>query len=167
VVATDILNEPPMNRFCGRDEVHLASLYERIGTEIHASNPQLLLIYEDNPYGRYLHEGTAFSGNPPVAPDLPGGVYSPHFYPREWTKDGEVALRDMFDQTQAWNVPMWIGEFNTFKRSITDDGWKESLDKAMAYTKAHGIGWDYWNSGIFLKESHAHGALVSKIQAGY
>jgi endoglycosylceramidase len=167
VVAADMLNEPPS--VCDGGQV--SDFYERIGKAIRAENPNILLVFEDNAWTGYSQNGFLL----PRPLSLPNAVYSWHFYPDTWEK-GKAALQEHVDRAKAWNVPLWIGEFNAFNYA-TDAGypsnWSDQLAELMAYMKANDVSWTLWeyghgrNSAIVDKKGQPKQDLVKGLQQGF
>jgi hypothetical protein len=142
VVGADMINEPTTNGFCGAKEIQLAEHYEVIGHAIHTADPNLLLIFEDNPYGRYVDAGKALLSEP----NVPRPLYSFHFYPRN-VDSGLQVLSTVVQRSRQWQVPLWLGEMNPILKS-SDAEEVESLAQVLAYCKRNNINWSYWNIGI-------------------
>lgn len=145
VVGADMFNEPDWPGYC-RD-AHLASFYEKIGYAIRAVNKHILLMYEDRAYVENPSHPFLLARKPALS----NAVYSWHFYPTNW-RDGQAALAAHLARARAWDVPLWIGEFDGFGGSFNvrispplDPHWQSDLGALMAYFKANGISWSIWD----------------------
>ena len=61
-----------------------------------------------------------------------------------WSPDGERKLQTYIDRAKAWNVPLWIGEFDAFSYASprpSDANWQGDLTQMMQVTKQDGVGW--------------------------
>jgi len=144
VIGADMFNEPNWPKSCSQPD--LASFYERIGTAIRDSNPNIMLMYEDNAYSSYNRNGFLLKRQP----TLSNAVYSWHWYPTTWGA-GEESLKAHFARAQSWGVPFWIGEFdglggsyNTHTKRPLDSNWQTDLSTLMHYFKQNGINWSIW-----------------------
>lgn len=169
VVGFDVLNEPYYEKpwFSGPEELHLPDLYERIGRAIREVNPSVLLIFEDSQY----RPGLPFAlEEPPAFRDV---VYSFHLYTDNWDPEGVDRYEAFWDRAKAWNVPMWIGEFNRFgKHPDSMPDWSGQLELMLARFEEEGVSWSYWSyhGPDRLADSDdqlANPELLRIIQSGY
>jgi hypothetical protein len=139
VVGADLMNEPYTKNKLTVAELNLSQLYQTLGTAIRSVNPSILLAFQDSQY-----EGPDGQYALTAPPSLPGVVYSFHYYPDHGWEDGGPQLQTYIDRAQAWNVPLWIGEFDAFTYASprpTDDEWRSDLERMMNVTKQRGVSW--------------------------
>ena len=134
VVGADLFNEPYPGMEGQKPHVHysLGPFFQHIGEAVHRASPDLLLIFEDD-------------GRTPVRelPNLPNLVYSYHSYPHQWDPDGHAKLEKQLAHARAWNVPLWIGEFDDFGEK-SEGGVQPNLPEMMRDCKQAVVGWSYW-----------------------
>jgi hypothetical protein len=74
-------------------------------------------------------------------------VYSYHNYPANWPYDGLVWAANHFSQAQAWQVPLWQGEFQTIGHLTVTTGptsWQTQTAQMLEWCNERGIHWSYW-----------------------
>ncbi len=139
VVGADLMNEPYTKNQLTLDELNLAGLYQTLGTAIRSANPRILLAFQDS---QYSGQDGAYALTAP--PSFPGVVYTFHYYPdRGWT-DGGPQLQTYMDRAKAWNVPLWVGEFDAFTYASprpSDATWRSDLSRMMNVTKQNDVSW--------------------------
>jgi Cellulase (glycosyl hydrolase family 5) len=138
VVAADMMNEPYTKNRLTLDELNLDQLYQTLGTAIRSVNPTILLAFQDSQY----KPGADFALSSP--PPLPGVVYTFHYYVDNWSPDGQAQLQTYLDRANAWNVPLWIGEFDAFSYASprpSDVTWRSDLSRMMNVTQQSGVSW--------------------------
>jgi endoglycosylceramidase len=170
VIGADLFNEPNPTLRCR--EIDADKLYLLLGRAIRSVNPRLLLLYEDNSYRSYSKFGFALRRPLP----LPNTVYSWHFYPSTW-EQGRAALEAHVRRARAWNVPLWIGEFNGFGAGLNHrpealaPHWATDLRDMLDYCRANGVSWSFWeygrNSSLVTKRGEPKLALVHVLQSGF
>jgi hypothetical protein len=137
VVGFDMMNEPYTDGEFPPSELHLDSLYRRIGTSIRSVNPHALLVFQDV----LPRQGGGFGLNTP--PPFPNVVYEFHLYTRNWGA-GRQLTESLLERATKWNLPLWIGEFDAFgyasPTGATGD-WAKEMSGMMAYCKENRIGW--------------------------
>jgi len=139
VVAADMMNEPYTKNQLTLAELNLGRLYQTLGSAIRSVNPNILLAFQDS---QYSGPGGTFALTAP--PPFPGVVYSFHFYPTSWSSEGQAQLQTYIDRARAWNVPLWIGEFDAFGYASprpSDANWKPDLTQMMLACKRNGVSW--------------------------
>lgn len=177
VVGLDILNEPYdaiAEGYQGAEgaspsSLDLAGFYTRFGKAIHAMNPRLLLIFEEN---RSKSTGRWSLLAPPR---FANAVMSIHLYGPGWDDPrGGRLLEQYYERARAWGFPLYVGEFTVFGYTTPgphDPHWTRDLQTMMAYCKQRGIGWTIWsyNHARFLRrDSDAPKAgLIPLLQAGF
>jgi hypothetical protein len=152
VVGAGILNEPyalltgnyPGARRLRPRDLKLAAFYERTGRAIHRANPRMLLIFQEF-RSRRLNMWSLTR-----KPRLNRAVMDNHFYAANWQPQGRQWLDQAHRRARAWNVPLWLGEFMVFNRSVgypDRRGWAPMTRKMLTYAKRRGIGWAVWLYG--------------------
>jgi endoglycosylceramidase len=139
VVAADMMNEPYTKHQLTLSELNLDQLYQTLGSAIRSVNPTILLAFQDS---QYSGQGTSFALGAP--PSFPGVVYSFHYYVSGWSSEGQAQLQTYIDRAKAWNVPLWIGEFDAFGYASprpTDPNWQADLTQMMRVCKQNGVSW--------------------------
>jgi hypothetical protein len=139
VVGLDMLNEPVTHREFDVELLHLDEFYDRIGTAIHAVNPNALLFFQDN-NDDYGHAHFSLTR----APRVPNVVYTYHLYAYDWAPLGRKVNQDFWDRAEEWGVPLWNGEFPAFSGSaprIVNKAWQADLATYFDFAREHGIGW--------------------------
>jgi hypothetical protein len=152
VVGASILNEPydmltqgyPGTRNLRPRDLKLASFYERTGRAIHGVNPRLLLLFQD-----FRSRRTGL-WSVTRRPRMDRAVLDNHFFASNWEPAGRTWLAGAHQRARAWNVPLWIGEFMVFNRSVSlrdRPGWARMTRQMLAYAKQRDIGWAIWLYG--------------------
>jgi hypothetical protein len=139
VVAADMMNEPYTKHLLTLSELNLDQLYQTLGSAIRSVNPNILLAFQDS---QYSGPGGTFALTAP--PSFPGVVYSFHYYVDNWSPDGQAQLQTYIDRAKAWNIPLWIGEFDAFGYASprpSDANWQPDLTQMMRVCKQNGVGW--------------------------
>ena len=150
VVAFDLFNEPYTQGGFVPSRMHLGAFYGRIGVTIRAVNPRALMIFQDS---NYSPDGTyALS----AAPAFPGAVYELHLYVGSWATQGLPRLEAYWRRASAWNVPLYVGEYDAFGYSSPfafAPTWRSDLSSMFAYCDARSIGWNLFTAspGWFLE----------------
>jgi hypothetical protein len=151
VIGADLYNEPPYDTV-----VNLQRFYERVGSNVFAVNPKLLLICQDSGSQPATLNTLLAPTNPPGLPNL---VYSIHIYVNYWddlytTNETNVTLSHYEAHTyltnyQAasvnWNAPFWVGEFDEFSPSNIFNS--ADMAKMMQYCRNNAINWSYFAYG--------------------
>lgn len=161
VVGADVLNEaydPLAERYPGTEGLTpaafgLSRFYTAVGTAIHAANPHLLVVFEEN---RSKSTGLwALTERPRI----PNAVMSVHFYGRTWDDPvrGRPLLERYHRRSADWGLPLWIGESTVFYYTTPfphDPDWERDLRRMLAYCRERHIGWTIWayNHGRFLEQ---------------
>lgn len=169
VVAFDIFNEPWFDTVKCPGQ-RLDDLYRQVGSAIRKVNSRALLVFEDSNDlgGRPL----AMKAMPPVK----NAVYSYHVYRPGWETEGRQVVERSTVRAKAWNVPVWMGEFNGFGaafnvRPVPANALADT--KAMlAALKALGQGWAFWAyygaDGILpLGSDQPKADLLAALQGGF
>jgi len=160
IVALDLMNEPydlltgpyPPSLVKGLKpaSLNLAAFYERVAKQVRTVNTPAVLIFEDH-FSRRLD---SWSVN--RKPQLSDAVMADHFYALNWAK-GVPTMKGSVGRAHKFHVPLWIGEFTAFNRTVGDPypNWQASLRKFVAYCKQHGVGWAVWlyGAGAFQNTS--------------
>jgi hypothetical protein len=154
VVGADILNEPyetltvtwPGASKIRPKALHLASFYDRVGGAIHAVNPHLLLLFQDQ-RSRRTHMWALTR-----RPDLTNAVFTTHFYADDWQPHGLARMQEVRQRATSWNVPTHVGEFTAFNETNAggfgpSPHWKSNTKKMLTYCKAKDIGWFIFSYG--------------------
>jgi hypothetical protein len=139
VVAADMMNEPYTKHELTLSELNLDQLYQTLGSAIRSVNTNILLAFQDS---QYSGPDTSFALSAP--PSFPGVVYSFHYYVDNWSPDGQAQLQTYIDRAKAWNVPLWIGEFDAFGYASprpSDANWQADLTQMMRVCKQNGVSW--------------------------
>jgi Cellulase (glycosyl hydrolase family 5) len=151
VVGLDILNEPHnaiAEGYRGTEgappsSLDLAGFYTRLGKAIHATNPRLLLIFEEN-----LSRSTGL-WSLTAPPRFANAVMSVHLYGRSWEDPrGGPLLRRYYERSRAWGFPLYVGEFTVFGYTTPgshDPHWLRSLRSMLSYCKERHVGWTVWS----------------------
>ncbi len=165
VVGADILNEPAPHNTCTVEQLDLTAFYDLVGGALHSANPKLLVICEDNLYSSYVSVGFAMI----APPHVPNWVYSWHFYPSDWATGGP-ALQAHVDRARAWNVPLYIGEFNPMVGAgggVPAD-WQAIFSQSMQFFTQNQLSWAFWNYGsLFVRPPLPDRLVLLKgLQAG-
>jgi hypothetical protein len=140
VVGADMMNEPYTKNQLTVDELHLDRLYQTLGSAIRSVSPHILLAFQDSQFPNAPGEAFALTSPPPFS----GVVYSFHYYVDNWSPDGQHMLQTYLDRAKAWNVPLWIGEFDAFSYASprpSDGNWQGDLTQMMRVTKREDVGW--------------------------
>jgi len=141
VIGADMFNEPSLDPTYGKKkykggDVAVDSLYSKVGSVIRSVNPHIVLVYES-------------SATTPLvaAPSLDNVVYSMHLYPKTWPGDGVASLKSAIKLCGKWNIPLWIGEFQTIGKPTGDpgpEGWHAQTYAMLQFCKENNINWSYW-----------------------
>jgi hypothetical protein len=141
VVGADLCNEPSTIADYSNTTppcyLPLDDLYYRLGLALLAINPHLLIVMQQGP-------GTPLQTLPPCTNQM---VYSYHNYPANWPYDGLVWAANHFSQAQAWQVPLWQGEFQTIGHLTVTTGptsWQTQTAQMLEWCNERGIHWSYW-----------------------
>jgi hypothetical protein len=168
VVGADLFNEPDSTDYARGMVVEkflLDSFYKKVGTAVRAANPHILLVVEE---GR----GTRLASAPPFK----NVVYSFHEYPHGWDPEVDQWTRERLARAKAWNVPVWIGEFQRIGPQDLpgDPQGFEATRRMLRFFKQEGIGWSYWaysRAGRPLNgelgRGPTDGALVTLLRQGF
>jgi hypothetical protein len=135
VVGADMLNEPGFKKKNPSDEP-LLDLYTKLGKAIRDSNPNILLIFEDFPDDKM-----------PAAPAFNNLLFSYHMYLEDWVPKGQSLTNEEIQRAAKWNIPVWLGEFDTLgplSKPVGPTGWMQQTMSMLQFYKSHGIGWTYW-----------------------
>lgn len=172
----DLVNEPFAGTWDNNSLTGWPAAAERAATAIQAVNPNILIVVEGL-FGPIAAAGGQFSGysgdftgvaTRPVVTPIPNRlVYSPHEYidltqPRFSDPSFPATLVPYWNTVwgyipqaagQAYQAPIWIGEFSADFRdpaTLTGDavadavasrGWINTLS---TYLPTNGMSWDYW-----------------------
>jgi len=138
VVGADMMNEPFTLGALPTSYLRLDRLYETVGRAIHAANPHLLLAFQDS---QYRGPGSLALRRPPALPNV---VYTFHMYYPVWSPGGLAMTRTYLRRADAWNVPLWISEFDAFGYASpagTHVRWARQLASMLRFCRLHGVGW--------------------------
>ena len=149
VIAQDIVNEPN----CGRASADLTGFYDYVVPLVHRSNPNLLLVLEDE------DEPGSFRVTqlPPVA----NLVLSVHLHEDYWAApsaqqstlpvSAQDALTADVQRAARWNVPLYVGEFYAFDATGNQSGdrqpdgnWSADTAAFLGFAARHDVSWSYW-----------------------
>jgi len=131
-------------------DIDLQGFYEKVGAAIHAANPNLLLMFEDNRSKRTSRWSVVGK------PRLPNAVLSAHYYPAVWkAPEGLPRLRAYVKRARGWDLPLWLGEFNVFRYTTSfpfEPTWARDGREFLDYARENDISWTIWayGSGQFL-----------------
>ncbi len=170
VVGADILNEPYYAYVGGSPSAgqtvlqaagsRLRTFYDAIAPSITGRRPSWLLIFEDST-GGYNAANPSARETPTMTgkPNVPGHwVYSIHDYNFSYgTFSDGVVRHDDFGITlanavlanaNAWQVPLYIGEFTTFSlgvdaRQLTAASMTQTKS-FLAWAKQNQVSWSFW-----------------------
>jgi hypothetical protein len=141
VVGADLCNEPSTIADYSNTKppcyLPLDDFYSRLGLALLAFNPHLLIVMQQGP-------GTPLHHLPPCPNQM---VYSYHNYPGNWPYDGLVWATNHYSQAQAWQVPLWQGEFQTIGHLSVTTGptaWQTQTAQMLQWCNERGIHWCYW-----------------------
>ena len=169
VVGADMFNEPNWSSTC--TSADLAAFYEKIGAAIRSTNPNIILMYEDDAYQSYMSGGSKLTRKP----NLANAVFSWHFYPPDWAT-GEPPLAAHLTRAQSWGVPLWIGETDAMSETRnpeTDANWQQDLADQLSYFKQNDISWTIWAydtgccSIVTPNTTQPKQSLISALQSGF
>ena len=138
VVGADMMNEPYTFGTLPARALHLTRLYRRVGNAIRDANPHLLLIFQDS---QYAGPGSFALRAPPRLPNV---VYTFHMYQPSWSPNGLRVVRTYERRARAWNVPLWLSEFDAFgyaSPSGAGGGWATRLRRMLDFCRRNDIGW--------------------------
>jgi hypothetical protein len=137
VVGADMMNEPFTLGAFPRSRLHLDRLYARVGRAIRGVDPHLLLIFQD---AQFLgSQSLALRGPPPFA----NSVYTFHLYRSSW-REAQPMMRTYLQRARAWDVPLWISEFDAFHYASphgAGHAWRSNLRAMLGFCRRSGIGW--------------------------
>jgi len=200
VVGADLLNEPYAKYVGGSPPAgqtvlqaagsRLAAFYTAAAPAVTTDNPGWLLFFEDSTGG--YNAASPAGRETPVLTGRPGGdanwVYSMHDYDFGYgTFSDGVTRHDDFGITlmnvdlanaQAWQVPLYVGEFTNFELGIP--AWNlTTADMAqtaafLSWAKQHAVSWTFWAYAntyppmnvIDYRSNHAIPAVKSTLAAG-
>ncbi|HWX25457.1 MAG TPA: hypothetical protein VN083_10460, partial [Vicinamibacteria bacterium] len=88
--------------------------------------------------------------------------------------DGEEKFRKQLDRSRAWNIPLWIGEFQKFG-GATPEGWQANLHAMLEDCRRDNVGWAYWAYwrasqpliGDKERVGESHEDVVQALRAGF
>jgi len=158
VAAFEILNEPAPGSTAAAtfDAVVLPAFYERMGAAIREEAGDFPIFFDER-IGAMANPDTL------VPPDLPGAVYAPHYYEPSIAIGGEevneetiaVALEGAFEVTEAWDVPVFLGEFGVPNGNAAKSAYLDFLLDRVDLHRGHATLWDasmsdtFWNGEDF------------------
>jgi aryl-phospho-beta-D-glucosidase BglC (GH1 family) len=134
VAGYDLMNEP----FYGNthnDGNSLLSLQQTIQIKNDFFRELMDEIMTIDPHHLFLNEPVGADWTVPFEAtvgtilDRPNVVYSVHFYDLGKDYDGNFStlenqwLKRIWEPTKNWNIPIWVGEFNTYESVINRDAW--------------------------------------------
>jgi hypothetical protein len=137
VVGADMVNEPFTLGAFPTSRLHLARLYARVGRAIRQGDPHLLLIFQD---AQFLGPRSLSLRGPPRLPNV---VYTFHLYRPSW-RAAQPMVRTYLRRARAWNVPLWISEFDAFHYASpygAGAAWRSNLRAMLGFCRRGGIGW--------------------------
>jgi hypothetical protein len=71
-------------------------------------------------------------------------VYSFHLYVDDWNPSGLERTQRYVARARAWDVPLWIGEFDAFGGAgdtVHDPNWPADLQAMMGFCRDRDVGW--------------------------
>jgi aryl-phospho-beta-D-glucosidase BglC (GH1 family) len=168
VVGFDLMNEPYLPAGEDPATLHLDAFYAALAPAVHRADPHALLFFQDSAWrGNFTFGLTS-------KPDVPNGVYTMHLYTRDWDPDGMDETRAYLDRARAWDVPLWIGEFDAFTYAsthATNPGWRSDLTAMLSFCRANGVGWSVFAYGqgtvLIPGTAEPKPGLIPALQAGY
>jgi hypothetical protein len=169
VVAQDIVNEPS----CGSASADLTGFYAYVVPLVHRSNPNLLLMLDD--------EGHPGSFRLTQLPPVPNLVLSVHLHEDYWAApsslqsrlpvSGLEALTANVQRAARWNVPLYVGEFYAFDATGNqssdhqpDQNWAADTAAFLNFAAQHDISWSYW-AWIQKSDPEVQPEVTAAIQA--
>jgi endoglucanase len=176
VVGADMMNEPYMlNRDMTPEEMHLSALYQRVGSAIREVNGRILLIFQDSQYNA---RGNYALRRPPSFRNV---VYEFHLYTPDWQPDGKNEFWSFANRAQAWNVPLYMGEFNAFgygangpygNSKRANRNWQQETEGLLATCRDQRVGWTFWayaggNSLVDKDTGQPKSGLLPTLQGGF
>ena len=136
VAGYDLINEP----FGAPTQAALWSAYTNLYLTVRTADPDHIIVLE----GCWSGQGLNWEWNVLPLPSQYGWtnvVYSMHAYAGDTSPSGEKAETDKqvndFNNHQSWNVPCFIGEFNSHG---TQSAWQYSI---LQYDQ-NNVSWDNW-----------------------
>ncbi len=136
VAGYDLINEP----FGAPTQAALWSAYTNLYQTVRGVDPDHIIVIE----GCWSGSGLNWEWNvlpPPAQYNWTNVVYSMHAYAGDTSPSGEKAETDKqvndFNNHQAWNIPCFIGEFNSHG---TQSAWQYSI---LQYNQ-NNMSWDNW-----------------------
>jgi endoglucanase len=176
VAAMDIKNEPRSATVGGKTlkpawggggQTDIAAMYERVGNQILAVNPNVLIICEGVSYACDL---SGVAGRPVRLSQPNKVVYSMHDY--SWSgHDGEnqAAYNTHMHNKGGYlldnqTAPVWVGEFGHVAGNLTPQtsGWWSYI---MAWLKAEDVDWCWWALNSTHGQSTIPGAAPLQVRA--
>jgi len=168
VVGFDVFNEPYGVKGVAPQDLDLNAMYQRVCSAIRSVNSHALLIFEDT---GDRGDGVFGLASPPPFPNV---VYSFHLYAANWIPDGLTRAQDYYRRAAAWNVPLWIGEFDVFyyaSPGVAGPNWQRDLGEMLAYCRARDIGWSIFTDapGWFLdpRTGFPKAGLLAALQSDF
>lgn len=139
VAAYDILNEPSRGSLSiSQQPTYLYVFYDKLIPEIRKLDSKHIIMYEHsegyiNPYVRLLNYSNI--------------VFSFHFYRLRENYDGnrtnlETVFNDVFTRVSYWNIPVFIGEFNTHADYPNAAAW--TGDTVSIFSEQN-LSWTWWS----------------------
>jgi hypothetical protein len=128
-----------------------------LGGAIRSVNTKALLCFQDS---QDKGDGVfSLTGPPPFS----NVVYSFHLYQPSWDPDGQSVTQDYEKRADAWDVPLWMGEFNLFRATSNSTpspspNWPDQSALMLAYDREHEISWTVFafsgGSSIVVKNTN-------------
>ena len=160
----DLLNEPyaggiPWNEFAAI----LNDFYSRTISEIRSVDARHSILFEPV-------EATAILGEHVLLkPEGDNIIFSPHMYvrgPMEYLQNVVQRIHNV--STNAWNIPLWVGEFGGAAVDIKDQDSLDNLAGILSAFDRYKIGWAYWSLGetsagarLLDGKGHASDSLIT------
>lgn len=141
VIGADMFNEPNLDPTYGKQpftgaSVAIDGLYRTVGAAVRSVNPRILLIFQ-----------TSRTTTVDAAPRFDNVVFSLHSYPKRWAPEVVNWIDPHMKLCEKWNVPFWIGEFQTIGKPTDESGpdsWRFQTSAMLLYCKQHNLNWSYW-----------------------
>jgi hypothetical protein len=154
VVGVDVINEPYFDpTVCSTAD--FPGFYKLIGQKIRDVAPKTLLIYQ---FVTFMDALQRFHLTSP--PPFDNEVYSVHLYTKGWGSGqqrgglggltGQEVMDQAAQQAEAWNLPLYLGEFNAFgygRGLAVGDQWVSDTAALLDFLKEHHAGWTFFAYG--------------------